>query len=929
MGQFGSVTNDLGYDVENLAAKIRDRAPEVAFWALTKIAALELTTGTISRSTHLLELSEKILENYPRAAFKVETKMAFLSSKLTMQDLNNEAGAIDTLKRISELSSTILADAFKATEIAKSTKNMALVADTSTIAREPLNFATNVARNVLFQKICSGCPSDKFKYAHTILKDATASSDEFRHLFPLLFVSADMAGLGNEAPSIFNNLKNKLNQEGNGVDTTLNEILKSTNNNTRDTVVLKSLWLTSDISSSSPGAYKNFLSCVFDKNYQIKRNSCKTWLSDEVSISDQFGLENNTYNRILDRAYTLRRFGYNLAERAMLDIMFELLKKSNNNLSDDKINSNDVSNAWLLVPAHARLAHLSMETDRIGGARHLARAIYLIVEKLKREWAVGPEQAVQALRQFRVYARFVGQLASATHHNNGKGPQTESDAETTFAALQLATYGDTALSSLASIGRIIKSDPRIDAKLKERNVLRSKRDALRALMDLGAPFDQKSEMQLEERINKSMAEIETYLSTNLPAPEDLADPTPFNLARMRERMAQGDALLLLHAGTTHIYGILAQRDGPAKLWISAIKQEELARRIASVRAGVDVSAGTLPRFPVNEAADLLDKILGPNKHTIFGLKRVFLVADGPLTSLPLGILPLEKVATEPLTPDEYRSQNIRWFATGPAVTLIPSVKSLALKGNAKLNSQGANQLLAFGNPKLAGSPGASRSVNASAIFTNRYLADPAAVRQLPALPDTEQEIKGIASAMGAKASDIFLFDRATEKNVKASNLKDYKIIAFATHGLMAGDLDGLSEPGLIMTPPSQASDEDDGVLTASEVSRLKLDADLILLSACNTAAPDGKSGAEGLSGLGRSFLTAGARSLIVTHWAIPSGPTVSITTKMFNEYRRDTSAGWAVALRSAVMSAINDNGPPEYAHPANWGAFVVFGANAR
>jgi CHAT domain-containing protein len=93
---------------------------------------------------------------------------------------------------------------------------------------------------------------------------------------------------------------------------------------------------------------------------------------------------------------------------------------------------------------------------------------------------------------------------------------------------------------------------------------------------------------------------------------------------------------------------------------------------------------------------------------------------------------------------------------------------------------------------------------------------------------------------------------------------------------MAGELSGIAEPGLILSPPARATEADDGYLSASEVAQLKLDADWVLLSACNTAAPDGTPGAEGLSGLAKAFFYAGARSLLVSHWAVVSDATVRL-----------------------------------------------------
>ena len=95
-------------------------------------------------------------------------------------------------------------------------------------------------------------------------------------------------------------------------------------------------------------------------------------------------------------------------------------------------------------------------------------------------------------------------------------------------------------------------------------------------------------------------------------------------------------------------------------------------------------------------------------------------------------------------------------------------------------------------------------------------------------------------------------------------------MALATHGLVAGELAGVSEPALVLTPPAEGTEADDGLLTASEVAQLKFDADWVILSACNTAATDGTPGARGLSGQAKVFFYAGSRALLVSHWPVVS-----------------------------------------------------------
>ena len=154
-------------------------------------------------------------------------------------------------------------------------------------------------------------------------------------------------------------------------------------------------------------------------------------------------------------------------------------------------------------------------------------------------------------------------------------------------------------------------------------------------------------------------------------------------------------------------------------------------------------------------------------------------------------------------------------------------------------------------------------------------------------------------------------------------LANYRVIHFATHGTLAGELEGTSEPGLILTPPAEQSDVDDGFLSASEVAALKVDADWVILSACNTAAGNSEK-AEALSGLARAFFYAGARALLVSHWAVNSEATVNLITSAVGAITRDKKVGRAEALRRAMLAMI-DKGKPHEAHPAYWAPFVVVG----
>ena len=122
-------------------------------------------------------------------------------------------------------------------------------------------------------------------------------------------------------------------------------------------------------------------------------------------------------------------------------------------------------------------------------------------------------------------------------------------------------------------------------------------------------------------------------------------------------------------------------------------------------------------------------------------------------------------------------------------------------------------------------------------------------------------------------------------------------------------------------------DPDDGLLTASEVAQLNLNADWVVLSACNTIAGE-KPGAEALSGLARSFFYAGARALLVTHWAVDSAAATRLTTATFDRLAADPKLGRAEALRQAMLAYLGDTSSPRNAYPAFWAPFALVGEGA-
>jgi CHAT domain-containing protein len=348
-----------------------------------------------------------------------------------------------------------------------------------------------------------------------------------------------------------------------------------------------------------------------------------------------------------------------------------------------------------------------------------------------------------------------------------------------------------------------------------------------------------------------------------------------------------------------------------------IGRAELEQAVRMLRQQLDVTLAqeALPTYPSDLAYALYGKLLAPALPALTGARRLLIIADGPLQSLPLSVL-----VTAPAAPGAGTGQ-LAWLVRRYALATLPSEASFAALRGIEGRQRAREPFVGFGDPAFHGPEGAPPRV--STLYTARGLGDATQLSQLPALPDSASEITQMARLLRAGPGAINLRAAATETRVKTLDLSRYKTLAFATHGFIAGELQGVAEPALALTPPAQPSELDDGLLTASEVARLRLNADWVILSACSTAAPDGSLGAEGLSGLARAFIFAGSRGLLVSHWPVESRAAAATTTSMLQALSRQPGISRDEALRRAMLELIDSR---KYSHPMFWAPFVYVGA---
>lgn len=503
----------------------------------------------------------------------------------------------------------------------------------------------------------------------------------------------------------------------------------------------------------------------------------------------------------------------------------------------------------------------------------------------------------------------------------------------------------------------------------------------------GANADRRDQRVIEDlekkrvAIDTRIAAIDTVLKSKFPRFAELAITQPLSVQQVQAELHPDEALVLILDTTedkplpeeTFIWVVTKTdvRWARSDLGTAALTQEVSALRcgldaaswegegsgrcagLLKIPAGKVLKEGDPLPFDLARAHALYKSLLGDVEDLIIG-KSLIIVPSGPLTQLPFQVF----VTKTPVGGDY---TNAAWLARDHGLTVLPAVSSLKALRRVAKPSAAKKPMIGFGNPLLDGnqgdpvygayfkqqaalaraheSCGGTDGERVAALRGLRRGVAPMAVRgladvtllkaQLP-LPETRDELCAVARDLAADPGEMRLGARATEHEVKTLSasgaLAQYRIVHFATHGVLAGQLDPKAEPGLILTPPATPSEDDDGYLTASEIAALKLDADWVILSACNTAA-GGATGAEALSGLARAFFYAQARALLVSHWDVNSDATVRLITGAVREIARDKSVGRAEALRRAMLAMI-DHGKPEEAHPSYWAPFVLVGEGA-
>jgi CHAT domain-containing protein len=498
---------------------------------------------------------------------------------------------------------------------------------------------------------------------------------------------------------------------------------------------------------------------------------------------------------------------------------------------------------------------------------------------------------------------------------------------------------------------------------------RREQDARNRVLALGqlltrlaeAPEEQRlnkviSDMRAEiERLRKEQAQLRADIRRRFPEYAELTDPRPAGLNDIRKALAPGEALVAIYLGDVHSYVWTVGAGGKSAFRIVPVKRQDIERHVRELRRAVDFGDGNPARlraFDLARAHQLYRALLEPDETLWKDAQLLNVVPHGALGELPFALL----VTAVPAGAGDAAYRDAPWLARRAAIAQLPSAAALVALRRAPAGKGERQPFIGFGDPVFtaASSAGAQAGAVRSLVIRKaeeeaegaattrgggvqpvsvpaiRTLAD--AFSRLSPLPDTSAELKEIAGVLKADAGrDVYVSSRATEKNLKELRLSDRRVLAFATHGVAPGEMLGLDQPALVLSNPALTGDTgNDGFLTMEEVLALKLDADWVVLSACNTASADGR-GSEAVSGLGRAFFYAGARSLLVSNWAVETTSTRLLTTELFRRQAENPKLTRAEALRQSMLDLMGKSGPGGigYAHPAFWAPFTLVGDGGR
>lgn len=410
-----------------------------------------------------------------------------------------------------------------------------------------------------------------------------------------------------------------------------------------------------------------------------------------------------------------------------------------------------------------------------------------------------------------------------------------------------------------------------------------------------------------------------------------------SLSDFQRRLAPGEQVVLIQVGdaVSFVTAITANNMEVREVDFTTAEAKARVARIKDMLPKNASSGLATNDFAFEDAYTIYRKLLAPVASTLGQESTLTVIPTGALASLPFSILttapysPAPPVTTDKVPYHDY--SNAPWLAKKVPVASSLSILSLYnVRGVRDRVSSAPKPFLGYGDFAALTEEQAER------IAARKDRITPDCGEWIQAngektLPNTADEILNITNiinrALGTNSAEGVLRAQFTDAAIRDGNLGKYKVLHFATHGLLSSEIGNrrcLTEPAL-WTSFGENDGESDALLGASEIAQLDLNADLIVLSACDTGGGSGSGSVlsgESLSGLTRSFFVAGARNIVASHWKVASNATQQLMESFYGNLVAPSAKPLALTLSEAKLDMIATG---NLSHPFYWGAFTVFG----
>ena len=507
------------------------------------------------------------------------------------------------------------------------------------------------------------------------------------------------------------------------------------------------------------------------------------------------------------------------------------------------------------------------------------------------------------------------------------GSADSATAEEFFRAVQ--TVSKPAIErQMNRIRNILQADPAVGSKLRDRIDVERELTKIRYQVADLDPAQKAQTADLEQRRASAQDRL-TQLNTELATDPRLKlyDEQPASVNEIRSALRPDEAYFKLTELRGKDYAILITPNDTSIYRIDA-PNAALTGLAARVRDSIDGTPGRISPFDVAAAYTLYRLIAGPAADRLQHVSALVVEPAGPLERLPIGVLVTDKDSVDKYktVADKFDFSSVSFLARQSELSTEVSPRSFLIARSLP-PSHATKPFIGFAEHQVPTVPAVGTTVDVD----NLCYVNSRALRQLAATlpPIPADEVRRAANTLGDPNAPVVTEAAFTDTAVEnMADISDYAILHFATHGLEEGEWGCPKSPPALVTSFGDANS--DGLLSFDEIAGLRLDANLVVLSACDTGAgirsedvarlAGQEEAGSTLEGLVRAFLTANARSVLATHWEIPAAAGTPELMEAFYRSARTEDIGASLQTAQRELMA-----QPKYSHPYYWGAYFIVG----